>query len=423
LNNGILPIPVPQVFAPLGNTRESRAYVVDPDISSPYVQNWNFRIAQQIGTNWKVEASYVGNHAVGQWRAENVNQLEVRKNGFLETFKVAQRNLEQSGSPFTGQSLGNLDALFRLVPTAQYNLITQGQVGALADYLDTTTLLTGVRGGLIQRAGLPSTFFRFNPQVLNLNVVGNRNHSTWNGLKLAASRRMSHGLYMQGNYTWGKNLTDYITQQVLFDRADYRDNAQPRLDRRFSEFDSAHTLSFNWIYELPMGRGQRFLTDAPTIANALLGGWQVNGIYYFASGRPLQITTGRFTLTANVASTPNFTGQAFDLSKATKGAQITTLTPEQRAQFSNPGAGEVGGLPLYSFRGPRFSNLDMSMFKRFPLSFLGESGEAQFRVEFYNVLNQVNFDNPAVNINSGNFGVISSAKNARIGQLALKIVF
>lgn len=419
----ILPIPVPTVFAPLGNTRESRAYAVDPNIASPYVQSWNLRLAQQLGTNWKVEASYIGNHAVGQWRAENVNQLEVRKNGFLEAFKIAQGNLERNGSPVAGQSLGALDALFRLIPAAQNNLIAQGQVGALADYLDTTTAVTGARGGIVQRAGLPATFFRYNPQVLNLNVVGNRNHSTFNGAKLALSHRMQKGVYVQANYTLGKNLTDYITQQDLFDRADYRDNARPWLDHRYSEFDSTHTLSFNWIYELPVGNGRRFFSGAPSLANAFLGGWQINGIYYFATGRPLQITTGRNTLTANVASTPKFTGTPFDLSNVTKGSQITTLTNDRKAQFSNPAAGDVGDLPLYSFRGPSYANLDMSLFKKFPLRLLGESAEAQFRLEFYNTLNQVNFDNPTANFNSGSFGIISSAKASRVGQLALKIVF
>src|SRR5262249_34554695 len=140
-----------------------------------------FADCAQLGANWKIEASYVGNHAVGQWRGVNVNQVEVRNNGFLDAFKIAQANLAQNGSPTTGQSLGRLDALFRLIPSSQNTLISQGQVGALADFVDTTTLVTGVRGGLVERAGLPATFFRFNPQVLNLNVIGNRNHSTWNG--------------------------------------------------------------------------------------------------------------------------------------------------------------------------------------------------------------------------------------------------
>jgi len=57
-----------------------------------------------------------------------------------------------------------------------------------------------VRGGLIERAGLPVTFFRFNPQVQNLNLVGNRTHSTWNAMKLTVGRRLRSGLFRRGRW-------------------------------------------------------------------------------------------------------------------------------------------------------------------------------------------------------------------------------
>lgn len=421
LYTSILPIPTPPPFQALGFTRDSRAYVADPNIRTPYVQSWSFRIARQIGTNWKIEATYVGNHAVGQWRAQNLNQIELRNNGFLDAFNIAQRNLAQSGNPTTGQSLGNLQSLFSLIPAAQYSLITQGQAAALANFLDTTTLMTGIRGGLIDRAVLPKTFFRFNPQVQNLNIVGNRGHSTWDALKLKVNRRLHQGLYMEGNYTLSKGFTDYITGQTLFQ--DYRDNANAKLDKALSPFDQTHRLTVNWIYELPFGRGLRFLSNPSRVVQGFLGGWQINGIYNWVTGYPLQITTGRFNLSATIASTPNFTGTPVTLSKVTKGNQITTLTAAQIAQFSNPGPGETGNLPKYSLRGPGFSNADVSLFKKFSLSALREDTQAQFRVEFFNVFNHANFNAPAASINSGSFGVISSARPARVGQLALKILF
>jgi hypothetical protein len=293
----------------------------------------------------------------------------------------------------------------------------------LANFLDTTTLQTNVRGGLVERAGLPITFFRFNPQVQNLNVVGNRTHSSWNGMKLSVNRRLSSGLYMQGNYTLSKGFTDYIPQQTLTE--DYRDNANHRLDRALNPDDSTHVATINWIYELPFGNGRHLLSSASGPLEMFFGGWQFNGIYNYTSGDPLPITSGRQTLTTN-SSTPNFKGESFHMSTVKKGELITTVTPEQRSQLSNPGAGEAGGLPRQSFRGPAFANVDLSMFKKFPLSFLRENAEVQFRLEFFNAFNQVNFNNPSaanLNINNGAFGVISSARSARVGQLALKFVF
>src|SRR5262249_24932064 len=160
------------------------------------------------------------------------------------------------------------------VPSSQYNTISTSQAAALANFLDTTTLNTGVRGGLIQRAGLPVTFFRFNPQVTNLNIVGNRTHSTWNGLKVGVTRRLQGGLHLQGSYTLGKGLTDYIPAQTLY--ADYRDNADAKLDKSAQTYDSRHMLRVNWIYELPAGRGKRFLGNASGLIDTILGGWQFN---------------------------------------------------------------------------------------------------------------------------------------------------
>jgi len=220
----------------------------------------------------------------------------------------------------------------------------------------------------------------------------------------------------------GKGLTDYIPVQTLF--GDYRDNANSRLDKALQTYDSTHSLRVNWIYEIPVGSGRRFLADSSGLLDGLVGGWQLNGIETWVTGRPLDVSTGRFTVSQVVSATPNFTGERFHLSKVNKsGDQITTMTAEQRAQFSNPGPGEAGDLPPLSLRGPGYTNLDVSLFKKFRLGFIGESGEAQFRVELFNALNQVSFNSPSVNINNGSFGVISSARSARVGQLALKIVF
>jgi hypothetical protein len=279
-----------------------------------------------------------------------------------------------------------------------------------------------VRGGLVQLAGLPNTFFRFNPQVQNLNIVGNRGHSTWDAMKLIVSRRLHQGLYAQLNYTLGKGFTDYIPGQDLYD-TEYRDIRNHRLDKSLMDFDSTHVLTFNWIYELPFGRGKQLLSSPSPVLQGLFGGWQFNGIYNYSTGRPMELTTGRNQLNQNLASTPNFSGPWFEMSNVTKGDLITTLTAEQKAQFSNPGPGEIGALPRRSLRGPAFANFDLSLFKKFPVPAISESSEFQFRLEFYNALNQVNFNNPTVNINSGSFGTISSARDARIGQLGLKFVF
>jgi len=174
----------------------------------------------------------------------------MRKNGFLDVFKIAQGNLAQNGSPIKGASLGSLTPLFALIPSSQNTLIAQGQAAALANFLDTTPLTTGTRGGLIKLAGLPATFFRFNPQVLNLNVIGNNSHSTYDALKLNVTRRFTAGLFLQGNYTLAKDFTNYVPNQSV--QWAYRDNANPHLDKALSPYNALHTVIANWLYELPL---------------------------------------------------------------------------------------------------------------------------------------------------------------------------
>jgi hypothetical protein len=423
LYTGILPIPTPALFAPLGNVRQGNAYVADPNLYAPYVHLWNFTIERVVARVWKVNASYVGNHAAGMWRGINLNQDNITTNGFLSAFDIAQSNLAANGNPTTGQSLGNLQPLFKLIPSSQYNLITQGQVAALADYLDTNTAQTGTRGGLIALAGLPATFFRYNPQVQNLYIVGNRSHSTYDGLQLALSRRLDHGFYFQANYAFSKALTDQLPGQSYTN--DYRDVHNPHLDKTLSPYDATHVVLMNGIWEIPVGHGRTFLSNSGRLVDSVLGGWQLNGIFNFSTGRPMLITTNRFNLNQTVASNPNFSGGFNNLGTVNKGGSLVTfITTQQAAAFTNPGPGSPGTLADYAFHGPGFSSIDASLFKKFPL--FNERMQLQFRAEFFNVVNHASFQSPpstSLNIDSGSFGVLTSDYSPRVGQFALKLTF
>lgn len=425
LYSSILPIPVPKPFEDLPNIRTGRAYVADPKLAVPYTQLWGFGIEHEVFRNWKLDVNYVGNHAVGMWRGQDLNQVEIRNNGFLQAFQVAQRNLAATGNFLNGESLGALAPLFRLVPTSQNTVIQQGQAAALANFIDTTTLLTGRRGGLLERAGLSDNFFRLNTQVDDLTIAGNRSHSTWNALKLGLTKRLDKGMYFQFNYTFSRGFTDAIPEQDL--GLDYRDNANMRLDKSLNPLNSTHVVQANGIWELPFGKGKWLGNQAGGLLNALIGGWQVNGLYNFASGRPLAFSTGRFNLSQTVASTPDFAGDFSSLSGIARGNQILFLTPAEVAAFRNPAAGSTGGMPRNSrFMGPSFFTLDASVFKQFSLAPIREGMALQFRAEFFNVLNQVAFQAPPatnLNINSGSFGQLNAAYPARIGQFALKLTF
>ncbi len=95
------------------------------------------------------------------------------------------------------------------------------------------------------------------------------------------------------------------------------------------------------------------------------------------------------------------------------------------AAFVLPAVGSFGNIGKGSLRGPNYVDFDSGLFKEFP--FAGERGRIQFRAEFFNVLNRVNFNNPAnsttPSFSAGGFGTLTSAQDPRIGQLALKVLF
>jgi hypothetical protein len=422
----ILPLgPVPAIFTPPPFTREGRAYALDENIHPPYTQNWSLRVQRALSKNWFVQVSYVGNHTVGEWRAINYNQIEIRKNGFLKDFLAAQRNLAASGNPNNGEPIGVLAKLFAPlggIPASQYTTISQGQAATLADFADTTPLGTNVRGGLVSAAGLPLTFFRLNPQVANASIASNISNSTYNAMKVEVGKRFSQGTYFQMNYTLSKALTDYIGSQGFYD--DFRDNENRRLDKTLQNFDSTHIVQANGVLELPFGPNKTWLSGITGWKKALLGGWQLNGIFQLATGRPFTVNTGRYTLALGHDSTADYAGKDFGItSKVIKGSQVVVLTPEEKALFTNPAAGTPGGTPLRAFRAPMYTNVDSSMFKNFRAPSLGEQGTVQFRMEAFNLFNHANFGLPDSNINSGSFGVINSAYPARILQFALKATF
>jgi len=422
----ILPLPNPgKPFAPLPFERYGRGYAFNEGTKTPYTQNWSLRIQRELFKDWYIQTSYVGNISVGGWRAININQIEIRKNGFLAGFQAAQRNLAANKNPNIGEDIGVLKQLFAPlggIPSSLNTAISQGQAATVADWADTTSQGTGKRGGLITAAGLPITFFRANPQLLNANIGDNLSVSTWHGMMLEVGKRFSGGSFLQFNYTLGKGLTDYTGGQGLYD--DFRDNENRRLDKRLQTFDSTHIIQATGIYELPFGRNKRWLSAAPTWQDLLFGGWQLNGIFSLATSRPFTISTGRYTLTLNDDATADYSGKDFNIaSKVIKGDYIYAITPEEKALFSYPAAGSPGGTPQYMFRGPLYTNIDTSLFKNFRAPFLGEQGQIQFRTEAFNVLNHPNFNLPTSSIASGSFGQITSARAERILQFALKILF
>ena len=356
-----------------------------------------------------------------------MNQMDLRRNGFLAGYLQAQANLDVFGNPNVGGDIGILNTIFGPmggIPSSQYSGIRRGEMWDLANFADTTNF-NGVRGGLLSATGLGTNFLRGTPQVVDATIADNLSVSTYHGLKMQVNRRFSDGLYFHANYVWGKALSDFEGGQGQYN--DFRDNDARTLDKTFLRYDARHVVKFNTIYHLPFGGGKKFGSSWNGVVDAILGGWQFTALYAFTTAQPLTITTNYNLLTDNDTATPNFSGTSFNFSNITKGAsQVTYLSQAQEDLFSTPAPGSPGGIPQRSIRGPGYTQLDVAFMKNFNMPLLGEDGRIQLRAEFFNMPNLTNWNSPSgsgLRSTSGNFGRITSSRDARIGQIALKIIF
>ncbi len=418
---------------PLGPKAFDRQGIIsawDPEYYTPYTQNWSVRVQREIWRNTIVQVAYVGNKASGLPRAIDINQIKIRSNGFLAGFLAAQRNLAISGpngDPRIGEPTGVFGQLYGVMSTAdrtaQRTNLANGVVATAANLIDQTRATSNY----LQAAGLPLNFFRANPQFNQAFIIGNNSYSTWNGLKMEVNRRFSENLQFGFNYTFSKGLTDFDGGTGSSSQRDaYRDNENPHLDKSLSPIVAKHVVNGNFIWNLPIGKRQRWLKSAHPIINGVFGGWKVNGIVSYSSGLPLTVTSARNRLTLGDQSTANCNQcDPSIFSEVIKGDTITVLTNDERALFTQPDPGSPGNLAQRYFRGPNFFVVDGSVFKSFPLTrFIGEQGRLEFRFEFFNVFNHANFGDPNTNITNANFGVITATRgDPRIAQVALKLYF
>jgi TonB-dependent receptor-like protein len=242
-------------------------------------------------------------------------------------------------------------------------------------------------------------------------------NSHYHGLTMKLEKRLSSNLSLLANYAFSKSLD----QGSAFSAG-----AQPqnKLDFRaelgYSDFHSFHIFSMGYVVELPFGPGKRYLNGLRGVPARLVGGWQISGITALRSGRPFNITlnfdnanTGQvepFSLR------PNLVGEAYP-----KGFRSTPAQWFNTAAFAVPPPYTFGNLGRNALLGPGFQSWDFGLFKNIPIR---EGVRLQFRSEFFNAFNNVNFGNPAGVLGNSDFGQISyTVSPQRQIQFGLKLIF
>ena len=350
---------------------------VQADAKTPTVEEWNFSVQQQIGRDTALRVAYVGSHGYHGFLNIDPNTIP------------AQICVNASGC--TAGGIGTTKAI-----------VPQG-----AKYIPVGT--------------------RPNPYLSAAFFWMTEGNSSYNALQLDLTRRLSRGLQFRAGYTWSKNLdmnsglTGAQAQnqaQMVMDRND------PRRDWGPSALNvtSQSTISATW--ELPFGKGKKWMGNATGLGRMLVGGWQANTIATMLTGFPFTPQSGSNRSgdgnTKNPdrpSLDPSFTGPVI------LGTQTQWFNPNA---FVLPTVGTFGNVGRGTYTGPGLSEVDASMFKTVALS---ERMTLQFRAEVFNLFNRTNLGTPNATVFSGttlspSAGLITTrATTPRQVQFGLKLIF
>lgn len=364
---------------------QSPAAIVRTD-RTPYSIQWNFNLQYELPDDWLVDAAYAGNSGV----------------------KLLGTGVQFNQMPNEHQALG--DGLNEQVENPFFGVIPSNL-------------------GLGRRLISVGQLLRPYPHFTGLNTPrGYEFHSSYHALQMKVRKRYTTGLQLLAAYTWAKMIDDVSSVAGFLGAQNpgYTNHYDKRLDRSLSGLDIAHRLVVNYQYELPFGQGKALL-DRSGWVNQVVGGWQLNGITTIQSGLPMGITSrfnnlnsfgGRQTPNRVLGQQPLTTGAISERLGGRFGSQpyLNANAFEQPPDFM---FGNMGNI-MPDAREPEYVNWDVSILKDFPFS---ERVRLQFRAEFINFFNHTVFRRPNTSFGNNNFGNITAAESARIGQLGLKLYF
>lgn len=356
------------IFAPQG---------VQPDAKTPAVQEWSLRIERQLDSKTALTVAYVGSFGYH-------GLISIDPNSIPAAICASAAGCQSGG---LGAAKGTVAEGVQYIPVGK----------------------------------------RPNPYLSGGFFWYTEGNSSYNALETDVTRRMSQGLQLRANFTWSKNLDNNSAVQG----AQASNQAQMVMnpydigrDWGPSALGITAQAGISASYELPVGRGKRFFTQAGRFEDKLLGGWQLNAITTMLSG---------FAFTPQVGSNRSGNGDTRNPDRPSLNPAFSgpVITGDQKQWFNPnafilPVAGTWGNLGRGTYRGPGLAEVDLSLFK---IATIGERLKLEFRAECFNLQNRANFATPNGTVFSGtapnaSAGLISSTvTTSRQLQLGLKLIF
>ena len=353
----------------------------NPDISKQL--RWQIGFQRELPGGFMVEAAYVGNYGYDIEVIRNINALPSE---YLNTDNSRTAAMNANNSFLTG-SVANP---FRgLLPGTSLNNPTIARQQLLRPY----------------------------PQYLDIRTSTNEGKSWYHSGQVGLQKRFSKG------YTLGLSYTYSQWEQAT----EYLNPADTEPTRMISDLDVPHRLSVSGILELPFGKGRRFMSDADGFLNALVGGWQIQGVYTYQAGFPIPF--GTYNLTTGATSGDLFyNGGDIAIDDRTTDRWFNTDAFTSILSGSSTNATPVNHMRTFPYRldevrRDSINNMDLSLIK--DLVFKGDV-RLQLRAELINAFNEAYFPNPVVGATSSTFGQITASNQdnyARRAQIGIKLLF
>ena len=376
--------------SPLSDPNAPELYSLDPHLVTPYTQQWHLGIEYQLPADTVLAVSYAGSRGLKLFAFYNGNQaVPVLGTDSLPTAPRRPANDEAPGAsgPCT-----------------------------LAD--------GGVNCNPALDVAIPT--FRSNAQ------------SNYNALQVRLEKRYSHGLQYEAAYTWAHALDNASSADLgSVNNGDFRDQRDPNAEYGNADFDVRHRFVFSYVYDLPFGRGRLFAKNVSGFVNQILGNWQMAGVFSVATGNyytatditnvsgsdpggNVAVDSSRPARVGNPNAKPCMPGTLFNTCAFADDSTIPGIIP--LGTFGNAGRNII--------EGPGYKTWDTSLVKQFPIR---EQKHLEFRAEFFNVLNHVNYlfgqfgaisaEPTPLELGQTGFGYPLAARAPRQIQFALKFYF
>jgi Carboxypeptidase regulatory-like domain/TonB dependent receptor len=338
---------------------------IDPDTANVQVHQWNLSLQRQVGKDWLVSASYLGSNTIHLWTIQQIN-LPV----FLGLGPCTINGVSYNPCSTTA----NADQRRRL------NL-AYGSTPSVKD------------------------------KYANIGKIYNGGTANYNGMLLSVQRQAARGVTISANYTWSHCISDLWTESLSDARrgqglTDPNNRAYDRGNCSVTGDDRRHLFNVSSVLETP-----QFSNSS---ARMIASGWRIAPLVRILSGNFMTITTAQ-------DRTLNGSGnQRVDQVLGNPYGDKSVSNYLNSAAFALPTLGTFGSVGRANILGTGTWQFDMALSRTFQLK---ERQKIEFRAEAFNVTNSFHPNNPTSDFDSNTFGQVTTAKDPRIMQFALKYIF